>query len=151
MPIVTDLGFQTERKIELIQIDDIGTLDTGQLSILLVSDDDPTRLIGLFERIELIVITFASFDDGRGFSLARRLRALGYRGHLRARGHVISDQYLMVRSCGFDDVEIDQHLAARQPEAHWLEAGKLTASYRRKLAGTTPHATPAEDQAPKAA
>lgn len=69
----------------------------------------------------MIRIPFPSFTDGRGFTLARRLRQMGYSGHLRAVGHVLADQYAMARRVGFDDVEIDAPLAARQPEAQWLD------------------------------
>lgn len=67
-----------------------------------------------------ICIDFPSFADGRGFTLARRLRQMGFAGHLRARGHVLADQYVMARRSGFDDVEIDAALATRQPEDQWL-------------------------------
>ncbi|MEL6679279.1 MAG: DUF934 domain-containing protein [Pseudomonadota bacterium] len=88
----------------------------------------------VFDRIKdagLIRIPFPSFADGRGFSLARRLRMLGYRGHLRARGHVLADQYRNARRVGFDEVEIDDALAARQPEAQWPKA--LPASYQDRV------------------
>lgn len=67
-----------------------------------------------------IRIGFPSFADGRGFTLARLLRLRGYSGELRAKGHVICEQYAMARRSGFDSVEIDQSLADRQPEALWL-------------------------------
>lgn len=73
-----------------------------------------------FERIDLIRIGFPSYMDGRGFSLARHLRLLGYRGRLRASGHILADQYAMARRSGFDEVEIAPSLARRQPEAQWL-------------------------------
>lgn len=73
----------------------------------------------LFGRIVLIRIAFPSPADGRGFSLARHLRLLGYRGRLRACGQVLADQYAMARRNGFDEVEIDASLAARQPEEQW--------------------------------
>ena len=44
----------------------------------------------------------------------------GFKGHLRAVGPVIADQYAMARRVGFDDVEIPDDLAARQPQAQWL-------------------------------
>ena len=44
---------------------------------------------------------------------------MGYAGRLRASGHVLADQYAMARRCGFDEVEIDDDMAARQPEAQW--------------------------------
>ena len=68
----------------------------------------------------LVRIAFPSFADGRGFTLARVLRMRGYAGRLRAHGHVIADQYAMARRAGFDEVEIPDDLAARQPEAQWL-------------------------------
>jgi uncharacterized protein (DUF934 family) len=45
---------------------------------------------------------------------------MGYAGRLRAAGHVIADQYTMARRSGFDEVEIPDALAARQPEAQWM-------------------------------
>ena len=67
----------------------------------------------------MIRIAFPTSADGRGFTLARLLRLRGYRGRLRAKG-VIAPQYAMARRSGFDEVEIDDALAARQPEALWL-------------------------------
>ena len=75
----------------------------------------------------LVRIAFPSFADGRGFTLARRLRDLGYEGRLRASGHVIADQYAMARRAGFDEVEIGADLAARQPEEQWLARADWTA------------------------
>jgi uncharacterized protein (DUF934 family) len=45
---------------------------------------------------------------------------MGYRGRLRAHGPLIADQYAMARRSGFDEVEIPDDLAARQPEDQWL-------------------------------
>ena len=73
-----------------------------------------------FGCIALIRIAFPSHTDGRGFSLARHLRLLGYRGRLRAAGRILPDQYAMARRSGFDEVEIDAAQAERQPEDQWL-------------------------------
>ncbi|MXU64566.1 DUF934 domain-containing protein [Oceanomicrobium pacificus] len=78
------------------------------------------ELVDVFDRADTIHIPFPSFADGRGFSLARQLRALGYQGRLRAVGHVIPDQYPMARRCGFDEVEISDDLAKRAPQDQWL-------------------------------
>ena len=87
-----------------------------------------------FERIALIRIAFPSHMDGRGFSLARHLRLLGYRGRLRAAGHILADQYAMARRSGFDEVEIDPELAERQPEEQWLfRANWRTHDYQERL------------------
>ncbi len=86
------------------------------------------------ERVAMIRIAFPSFSDGRGFTLARRLRDRGYLGRLRAQGHVIADQYAMARRSGFDEVEIADDLAARQPEDQWqARADWRDHDYRARL------------------
>ena len=96
-------------------------------------------IVPLFERIALIRIAFPSHMDGRGFSLARHLRLLGYRGRLRASGRILADHYAMIRRSGFDEVEIDPALAARQPEAQWLfRANWQSHDYQERL-GRRPH------------
>ncbi len=99
-----------------------------------------------FDRIAMIVVEFPVFSDGRGFSIAQRLRGLGFKKPLRAKGHVIADQYSYARSCGFDDVEISFERAARQPEADWRQAAILSRPYRSKwanapVAGAIPAST----------
>lgn len=81
---------------------------------------DPKTLVPFFDDAAMIRITFPSSADGRGFTLARHLRQLGYQGRLRANGHVLADQYAMARRCGFDEVEISSELAQRQGEDQWL-------------------------------
>lgn len=90
------------------------------VAIDIPNDINPMTLVPLFPWISAIRIPFPSFSDGRGFSLARRLRMLGYTGRLRAAGHIISDQYFHARRSGFDEVEIDELQARRQPQAQWL-------------------------------
>ncbi|MEY8099936.1 DUF934 domain-containing protein, partial [Falsihalocynthiibacter sp. S25ZX9] len=72
-------------------------------------------LEGHLSDIDMIRVDFPSSADVRGFTIARRLRLMGFVGRLRAKGHVISDQYAMARRSGFDEVEISDALAARQP------------------------------------
>ncbi|MDJ0827880.1 MAG: DUF934 domain-containing protein [Rhodobacter sp.] len=91
----------------------------GSVAVDLGPDTDPDALAGRLNEIALIRVDFPSFADGRGFTIARRLRLMGYAGRLRARGHVIADQYAMARRAGFDEVEIGAELAARQPEDQW--------------------------------
>ncbi|MBU1348025.1 MAG: phosphoadenylyl-sulfate reductase [Alphaproteobacteria bacterium] len=54
---------------------------------------------------ETLVLEFAAFRDGRGFSLASILRERGYRGRLVAAGHVLPDQARHLARSGFDAVE----------------------------------------------
>ena len=101
------------------------------------NDVSADSLMGLFESVAMIRVPFPSFADGRGFSLARRLRDLGFDGRLRALGHVLADQYGFVRDCGFDEVEIGNDLAARQPEEQWLaRLPTPETSYQNKWLGT---------------
>lgn len=120
--IVRDDGFHTE--------DD----DPGDAIIDIAADTLPEALPDRFDGIDLIRVTFPAFSDGRGFTLARQIRARGYAGRLRAKGPLISDQYAMARRSGFDEVEIPDDLAARQPEAQWLfRADWRDHDYRSRL------------------
>jgi uncharacterized protein (DUF934 family) len=57
-------------------------------------------------------------------------------GRLRARGQIISDQYAMARRAGFDEVEIDDALATRQPEPEWLARANWRAhDYQARMRG----------------
>ena len=136
--IVTDSGFRAEDwTAGFHPVDALADPARSGLGLDLEADLLPDALDALvsdFDRIALIRIPFASFADGRGFTLARHLRLLGYRGRLRATGHVIADQYAMARRSGFDEVEIDEGLASRQPEAQWLARADWRAhDYRARL------------------
>lgn len=79
-------------------------------------------------------IRIAAFGDGRAFTLARQIRLRGFRGRLRLSGPVIADQYAMARRAGFDEIEIPDDIAARQPEADWqARAGWRDHDYRSRL------------------
>ena len=87
-------------------------------------------------RVPAVRIAFAAFSDGRGFTLARQLRAAGFAGRLRAAGNVLADQYAMARRAGFDEVEIDEGLARRQPEDQWRARADWRAhDYQSRLRG----------------
>ena len=134
--IVTDQGFQAEHwnhgftPQEKISANDA----SAPVAIDLASDADPNQLNGLLHNRDLIRVDFPSLADGRGFTIARALRRAGFAGRLRAKGHVIADQYAMVRRSGFDEVEIDDTLAERQPEDQWLRRADWQAhDYQARL------------------
>ena len=134
--IVTDTGFGPDDWTEtFVALDDIGP--EGQntaLAVDLKPNSDPTALRPALDRIGMIRISFPAFSDGRGFSIARSLRAMGYTGRLRAQGHVLADQYAMARRAGFDEVEINDDLAARQTEDQWLARANWRANdYQSRL------------------
>ncbi|MBO6562656.1 MAG: DUF934 domain-containing protein [Nisaea sp.] len=57
--------------------------------------------------IDAVILVFPKFNDGRAFSQARLLRdRLGFKGEIRATGHVIQDQFLFLQRCGVDAVEV---------------------------------------------
>ena len=118
--LVTDSGFRTEERAWDFRSPDELPVDQTGLAVELAPDADPTMLSDRLNAIDLIRVRFPEFADGRGFTVARVLRLMGYSGRLRAGGHVIADQYAMARRAGFDEVEIDDELAARQPEDQWL-------------------------------
>jgi uncharacterized protein (DUF934 family) len=123
--IVTDTGFGPDTfDGAFVPLDQAAPGDTA---LHLAPDTDTARLPGIIGA-EAICIAFPSFADGRGFTLARRLRHLGFRGRLRASGHVLSDQYAMARRAGFDEVEIPDELAARQPEGRLAFPGRLASA-----------------------
>ena len=55
-----------------------------------------------FDKLALIAVRFPKFTDGRGYSIARVLRRLGWQGELRAVGDVLRDQLFYMTRCGFD-------------------------------------------------
>jgi uncharacterized protein (DUF934 family) len=115
--LITDSGFGSDDFTATYT--PLDTFEEGQDALDLASDTDPALLKGRLANVSMIRVDFPSFADGRGFTIARRLRLMGYTGRLRAKGHVISDQYAMARRSGFDEVEISDALAARQPADEW--------------------------------
>jgi uncharacterized protein (DUF934 family) len=85
-----------------------------------------------FNSVALISVAFPAFNDGRGFSIARRLRRLGFTGILRATGPLIADQYAYALACGFDEIALPDAVASRQPAEHWQKAADaISLSYQR--------------------
>ncbi|SFI91342.1 DUF934 domain-containing protein [Celeribacter neptunius] len=124
--IVQDSGFVA---------DDFDETVNGDWCVLTAETDVTTLEQYLGE--PAIRVDFVSFSDGRGFTLARLLRLAGFAGRLRACGPVIADQYAMARRAGFDEVEIPDDLAARQPEAQWLARADWRAhDYQTRLRKT---------------
>ena len=124
--LITDTGFN---------LDDFTPGFDGITALDLASEVDPTTL-EVSDQITMIRVDFPSFADGRGFTIARQLRLRGYTGRLRAKGHIIADQYAMARRAGFDEVEINASLAQRQPEPDWLARSDWQAAdYQARLRG----------------
>jgi uncharacterized protein (DUF934 family) len=133
--IVRDDGFHAEDWTGgFVALADLPSRGDDGIAVDLPSSADSRALAGRLTSITLIRVDFPAFNDGRGFTIARLLRAMGYRGRLRARGHVLPDQYAMARRAGFDEVEITADLALRQPEAAWRARADWRAhDYRARL------------------
>ena len=130
--LVTDRGFApddwTQGFAALGTANDVAALDVP-------SDADPDT-IPLSPALRMVRVDFPAFSDGRGFTIARQLRLRGFTGRLRAKGHVIADQYAMARRAGFDEVEISDDLARRQPQDQWqARADWRDHDYQARLRG----------------
>ena len=102
------------------------------VGLALANDVDLSLVAPHFAALELITVAFPSFADGRGFSLAQRIRTKGFNGELWAAGHVIPDQYAFARTCGFDAIWVDDDVFVRQTESDWQNAAEsLSLSYQR--------------------
>ena len=57
------------------------------------------------DQVELVAVEFPKFRDGRGFTTARMLHdKYGFKGDIRAIGHVLPDQFAVFLQCGFSSV-----------------------------------------------
>lgn len=92
---------------------------SGRLGLRLNGGELAEQVGAEAHRFDLICIAFPAFTDGRGFSTARLLRGrYGFKGELRASGHVIRDQFFFLHRVGFDAVEArDEGQAAQWAEA----------------------------------
>ena len=76
------------------------------VGVRLFPEDDAGALAPHLEWIDLVEISFPKYTDGRGYSQAQLLRRrYGYRGELRAVGHVLRDQIFYMNRSGFDAYE----------------------------------------------
>jgi uncharacterized protein (DUF934 family) len=88
-----------------------------------------------FGKLALIAVTFPGYMDGRGFTIAKRLRNAGFKGALRAVGPLIAEQFAYGLSCGFTEFEIPEEHAARMPAEVFQAAAKaFEATYQRGYA-----------------
>jgi len=78
----------------------------AELGVWLDSAERAEALADDLKRFAVIAVNFPKFADGRGYTLAYRLRVrLGYRGELRAIGDVLRDQLFYMQRVGFDAFE----------------------------------------------
>ena len=69
--------------------------------------DDPASVADRLRQVERVEVNFPKFGDGRGLSIARLLRTrYGYKGELRAVGHITRDLLFYLERVGFDAFEL---------------------------------------------
>lgn len=87
------------------QLDDAGKRNQLASGILVVTPHARIENLGSdFRKFERIVVTSTDFNDGRIFSIGKQLRLIGFSGRLTVVGDILPDQYISLKSCGFDDV-----------------------------------------------
>jgi uncharacterized protein (DUF934 family) len=79
--------------------------------VLVQPDDELAEVLAAARRSPLVAIEFPSFNDGRGYSFARQLRAAGYTGELRAVGDILRDQAFYLARCGFTSFAPAAHVS----------------------------------------
>lgn len=80
--------------------------NSGVSGVFLSPEDDVQLLSEHLHRIQVIVINFPKYTDGRGYSQARMLREqFHFAGELRASGDVRPDQLLFMARAGIDAFE----------------------------------------------
>jgi uncharacterized protein (DUF934 family) len=82
--------------------------DGREPGAVLAPEDAIDALLPALDRLALIAVTFPKFRDGRGFTQIRALRERGYRGEIRAVGHVLPDQFMSLVRCGVSTVALPE-------------------------------------------
>lgn len=78
-----------------------------ELGLWLASFERADDLQDDINRFPVIAVDFHKFTDGRGYTLAYRLRQqIGFRGELRAMGDILRDQLFYLKRVGFDAFEV---------------------------------------------
>lgn len=94
--IIVPLALWLEQKAALLATRD-------KLGVWLDNDSNVEHIADDVDKFEVIALNFPIFRDGRGFSIAQRLRQrYHYRGELRAIGQVMADQLYFMERVGFN-------------------------------------------------
>lgn len=94
----------------------------GDVALMIDNDLDVRDITNDLVYLSAVFVDFPAFSDGRGFSQARQLREThGFMGEIRARGHVIRDQYLFLHRCGVNAIEVSEPRALEKWDAAMQE------------------------------
>ena len=99
--------------------------------------DDIAPLEALIASVSFVEVHFLDPNDGRGFTLGRRLRDMGFTGELRATGAYAEDQLQYLHRCGFDSfllpTSVDKETASELLRAISVTLQPSTISERKVI------------------
>ena len=98
--------------------------------IRLEPGDDPAKIAGTLAGVTRVEVNFPKFGDGRGYSIAKLLRSrYGYKGELRAVGHITRDLLYFMERVGFDAYELRE---GEDPVEALAGLRAFSAAYQRR-------------------
>ncbi|WP_395686163.1 DUF934 domain-containing protein [Aestuariivirga sp.] len=110
---------------------------SGSLGVRLGNTDRAELLEPFLHRLSVVVLPFPAFNDGRAYSIARKLREMGFSGELRATGNVLPDQLQFMLQVGFNAFEIGDRFSIDT----WNRASRqMSLAYQRGLFRRDPEA-----------
>ena len=79
------------------------------LAVTLSETDSVDDILPFMNDLQMVVLRFKVFADGRAFSQSKLLRDRhGYQGQIRAVGDVIRDQLSFMQRCGFSQFQLSE-------------------------------------------
>ena len=121
----------------LVMVAELAERDDAR-AVLLESADDPALLRPYLNRLDLVVLRFPIFRDGRGFTQARELREyLRFSGEIRAEGHILPDQAAFLRRCGVDSVVLPKN-GNGDPDLWEKQLQQFPVAYQRSVLSELP-------------
>jgi uncharacterized protein (DUF934 family) len=117
--IYTKAGFVENTAPEPVALADFLAAPGNATHIALEPNSRLEALEPYLGQLAMITVKFPKFNDGRGYSLAARLRLhYGFTGILRATGEVLTDQIQYFLRQGFNEL-----LVTNEPALDRLKAG----------------------------
>ena len=107
--LITEEGSVPQGDVVLTtaQLDQLGNIQGKKALYITVGDSPETHEFPLSD-LDAILIEFAGFNDGRGYSFAALLRRQGYQGELRAVGDIFKDVLNYLKRSGFDSFVVKE-------------------------------------------
>jgi uncharacterized protein (DUF934 family) len=116
--LYTAYGFAADDAAEPVALDAFLASGGDASNVMLEPDSRLDEIVPHLGRLKRITIRFPKFNDGRGYSLAARLRLHhGYKGVLRATGDVLIDQVQYFFRQGFDELLISHEPTLKRLKA----------------------------------